>query len=58
MNPFFWFLVLLACVAAWFLLRGFFICVGTAADDLIQDTKNILNSDEEEDEHNGGNENA
>jgi len=57
MNPFFWLLVALSCVCLWFLLRGFFVSVGTAANDLIQDTKNILNSDEE-DELNGGNENA
>lgn len=58
MNPVFWFLILLSCVCLWFLLRGFFVSVGSAAANLIQDTKNILDSDEDDNEFNGGNENA
>lgn len=61
MNPFFWILVLLACVAAWFALRDLFVDIGSAAANLMQDTKDILNSDEsvEEnfEENYGGNEN-
>lgn len=62
MNLFFWMLVLIGMVAAWFVLRGLFIGIGSFASDLIQDTKDILNSDEavEEDDFEeiyGGNEN-
>ena len=58
MNPVFWFLVLLSCVCLWFLLRVTFIATGAAVYDLLRDTKDILNSDEKENKHNGGNENA
>ena len=57
MNPFFWFLVLLATVLLWFVLRRVFIAIGSKAADVMQDTKEILNSDGEN-ENNGGNENA
>lgn len=45
MNPFFWIMVLIAMVAAWFGLRGMFIKLGSEVADVLQDTKDILNSD-------------
>ena len=51
MNPFFWLLLLLACVILWFLLRVGFVMVGTAIFNLLEDTKTILESNgDEEDE--------
>lgn len=57
MNPFFWLLVLLGAVALWFGLRGIFVQLGSQAAELMEDTADILNSDETNDE-NGGDFNA
>lgn len=62
MNPFFWILALIGMVAVWFVLRKLFIKIGNRAVNLMQDTKNILNSEDavEENSENEsrGNENA
>lgn len=58
MNPFFWFLVLAAAVALWFALRHIFIWVGGKAADLAEDTKNILNYEDERFNNEGEKDNA
>lgn len=62
MNPFFWFLVLLGMVVAWFVLRDLFVDIGSMVSNLIRDTMEILNSDEAVEDNDfeeiyGGNEN-
>ena len=58
MNPVFWFLILLSCVCLWFLLRNVFVLIGSATHNLLEDTKAILNDNGDEENANGGNENA
>ena len=58
MNPFFWILVLAGAVALWFALRGLFISIGNRASGLVDETAEILGSDERSKENDGGNENA
>lgn len=52
MNPFFWLMILISMVAVWFGIRGLFIGIGSEVVDVIQDTKNILNSNEAVEEKN------
>ena len=49
MNPFFWFLVLIAMVAIWFLLRNLFVDIGSGVKYLLRDTRDVLESDEWDD---------
>lgn len=58
MNPFFWLLVLAGSVGLWFALRKLFIGLGTRASGLVDETAEILGSDEKLKENDGGNENA
>lgn len=58
MNPFFWLLVLAGAVGLWFALRKLFISIGTRASGLVDETAEILGSDEKSKENDGGNENA
>ena len=58
MNPFFWLLVLAGAGGLWFALRKLFIGVGTRASGLVDETAEILGSDEKLKENDGGNENA
>ena len=58
MNPFFWLLVLAGAVGLWFALRRLFIGIGTRASGLVDETAEILGSDEKLKVNDGGNENA
>ena len=58
MNPFFWLLVFAGAVGLWFALRKLFIGIGTRAFGLVDETAEILGSDEKLKENDGGNENA
>ena len=58
MNPFFWLLVLAGAVGLWFGLIKLFIGIGTRASGLVDETAEILGSDEKLKENDGGNENA
>lgn len=58
MNPFFWLLVLAGAVGLWFALRKLFIGIGTRSSGLVEETAEILGSDEKLKEKDGGNENA
>ena len=46
MNPFFWLLVLAGAVGLWFALRKLFIGIGDRASGLVDETADILGSDE------------
>ena len=58
MNPFFWLLVLAGAVGLWFALRKLFIGIGARASGLVDETAEILGSDEKSKENDGGNKNA
>lgn len=62
MNPIFWALVLLGMVVLWLLMRDLFVDIGSAVRNLIEDTADVLKTNELADiydleERDGGNEN-
>lgn len=49
---FFWLLVIVVMVIIWFALRGLFICVGKYINKILNDTKEILESEDKENNEN------
>ena len=48
MNMFFWLLVIIAAVILWFTLRGAFNCTGKYINRVLDDTKEIMLSENKE----------
>lgn len=50
MNMVFWMFVILALIILWFALRGLFDCIGRYINNVLNDTKEILESEDIEKE--------